>query len=183
MFLAVCIPKAKGHRVMENSSSPLVLSCLAPGKGSTQGSASVSHPWVIVTLSLVAGHWAGTNVCPFCRHKDGVGPSSQPLWPAEGRVIPALVSSLCSLKSSTELEGSGYSSIAGAAATGNSFPAKHLKSIGMVQSFVLHHQLAFVLLFQLAVVYMEPSWHSSQPSPVNRVDGFVCDSSQPLHVL
>lgn len=111
-------------------------------------------PWVIITLSLVAGHWAGTNACPFCRHKDGVGPSSQPLWPAEGRVIPALVSSLslCSLKSSTELEGSGYSSIAGAAATGNSFPAKHLKSIGMVQSFVLRHQPAFVLLFQLAVV-------------------------------
>lgn len=146
----MCIPKAEGHRVMENSSSPLVLSCLAPGKGS----ASVSHPWMIITLSLVAGHWAGTNTCPFCRHKDDVGPSSQPLWPAEGRVIPALVSSLslCSLKSSTELEGSGYSSIAGAAATGNSFPAKHLKSIGMVQSFVLRHQPAFVLLFQLAVV-------------------------------
>lgn len=101
------IPKAKGHRVMENSSSPLVLSCLAPGKGSTHGSASVSRPWVFITLSLMAGHWAGTNVCLFCRHKDSVGPSSQPLWPAEGRVIRALVSSLglCSLKSLMELEG------------------------------------------------------------------------------
>lgn len=139
---------------MENSSSPLVLSCLAPGKGSTQGSAAVSCPGVLLTLSLVAGLWAGTNACLFCRHKDGVGPSSQPLWPPKGKVIPALVSSLglCSLKSSTELGGSGYSSIAGAVATGNSFPAKHLKSITMVQSFVLRHQPGFVLLFQLAVV-------------------------------
>lgn len=94
------------------------------------------------------------HVCLFCRDKDGVGHSSQPLWPAEGRVIPALLSrlGLCSLKSSTELGGPGYSSIAGVVATRKSFPAKHLKSITMVQSFVLRHQPSFVLLFQLAVV-------------------------------
>lgn len=68
--------------------------------------------------------------------------------------MPALVSSLglCSLRSLAELEGSGYSGIAGAVTTRNNFPAKHLKSITMVQSFVLRHQQSFVLLFQLAVV-------------------------------
>ena len=71
----------------------------------------------------------------------------------------ALVSSLglCSLKSSNELEGSGDSGIAQVrshVATGNSFPPppKRLKSIGMVQSFVLRYRPGFVLLFQLAVV-------------------------------
>lgn len=109
---------------MESSLSPFLLSCLAPGKGRTH-----CHSWQDT---------AGTNVSLFCRHKDGVGPSSQPLWLAEGRVIPALVSSLglCSLKSSTELRGSGYSSIAGAITTRNSFTAKHLKWNGPELCFV-----------------------------------------------
>lgn len=124
-----------------------------PWEEQHQGSTSVSH----IRCSSHCHSWQDTGLaqtCLFCRHEDGVGPSSQPLWPAEGRVIPALVSSLglCSLRSLAELEGSGYSGIAGAVTTRNSFPAKHLKSITMVQSFVLRHQRSFVLLFQLAVV-------------------------------
>lgn len=151
MFLAVCIPRAEGHGEQLNSPCPELF---GPWEGQHTGQCSRASPPGAPHAVAHGGRWAGTNVCLFCRHKDGVGLWSQPLWPAEGRVVPALLSSLrlCSLKSSTELGGSGYSSIAGVVATRNSFPAEHLKSITVVQSFVLRHQPSFVLLFQLAVV-------------------------------